>query len=73
MLSIEKCKKILGNKAAKYSDEQLGKIRDELYIAANLAFENWRSSSTKGEDNSSPSVGAQTLVHPNSLLESLGR
>lgn len=60
MLTLQHCKKVLGDKAKNYTDEQIEAIRDELYIAANLAFEHWRkSSSTKGEEKSSLAVGEQ--------------
>ena len=61
MLTIERCKKILGNKAEGLSDEKIEKMRDELYISANLAFEHWRksNSSTKEEESSSLFVGEQ--------------
>jgi len=59
-LSVEQCKKILGDKSKNYTDEQIEVIRDELYILANLAFEHWKScSSTKGEEKSSSLVGEQ--------------
>jgi hypothetical protein len=60
MLSIEHCKKILGERAKNYTDEKLEEIRDELYIIANLAFEHWKHySSTKGEEKSSSFAGEQ--------------
>jgi hypothetical protein len=46
-LSVEKCKKILGDKAANMTDELIEKMRDELYVAANLAFSHWQKSSRK--------------------------
>ena len=59
MLTLEHCKKILGDKAEGLSDENIEAIRDELYIAANFAFENWRksNSSTKKEEASPSFVG----------------
>ena len=44
MLTLEQAKKILGDKAKNYTDEQLETMRDELYIAANLAFNHWQKS-----------------------------
>ncbi len=41
MLSIEQCKKLISDK--KLSDKEVEEIRDELYILANLAFEQWRA------------------------------
>lgn len=66
MLSIEQCKKILGNKAKNYSDELIEAIRDELYVAANLAFAHWQKncSSTKEGENSSAFVGEQPTSTP---------
>ena len=63
MFTLEHCKKILDDKAVGLSDEAIEAIRDELYIAASLAFEHWRkSSSTKGEEKSSLVVGEQPKV-----------
>jgi hypothetical protein len=66
MLSVENCKKILGDKAIGLSDKAVEAIRDELYVAANLAFAHWQKScaSTKGEEKSFLVVGEQ----PNSAL-----
>lgn len=63
MLSLENCKKILGDKAIDLSDEAIEEIRDELYIAANLAFSHWQKncSSTKREEKSSLTVGEQPV------------
>lgn len=63
MLSVERCKKILGDKAVGMTDEFVEKMRDELYIAANLAFANWQKScvSTKGDGLASPFVGTQPI------------
>jgi hypothetical protein len=61
MLTLERCKTILGDKAKDLTDDQVEAMRDELYIEAGLIFENWRksNSSTKGEDDSSSFVGEQ--------------
>lgn len=65
MLSVEQCKKILGERARNYTDEQLEAIRDELYILAGLAFEHWKHcSSTKGEEKSSSFAGEQPASTP---------
>lgn len=66
MLSIEKCKKIFGEKAVKLSDEQLEKVRDELYVAANLSFNHWRKiAAPLREINTEVSRnGSTTHVHP---------
>ncbi len=60
MLSIEQCKKTLGDKSKNYTDGQIEAIRDQLYIAANLAFAHWQKncSFTKGDEKSSLIVGA---------------
>ncbi len=62
MLSIEQSKKILGDKAKNYTDEEIEAIRDTLYVAANLSFEHWRKncSSTKPGEKSPVVVGEQT-------------
>ena len=62
MLTLEQCKKLLGDKAKNYSDEFIEALRDELYVAANLSFEHWRKncSSTEGDGAASLSVGEQT-------------
>jgi hypothetical protein len=61
MLTIERCRKTLADKAVGLSDEQIEAVRDELYIAANLSFEHWHKSrsSTKAEETSSSPVGEQ--------------
>ena len=61
MLTLERCKKILGDKAIGLSDETIEAMRDELYIGANLAFEHFQksNSSTKEEETSSLFVGEQ--------------
>lgn len=48
MLTIEQCKKIIGDK--NLTDKEVEEIRDELYILANLAFEHWRE--TQGDKGS---------------------
>ena len=65
MLTLEQCKKILGNKAQNLTDSEIESIRDELYIAANLAFSHWQKnrSSTKEGEPSPLFVGEQ----PNAL------
>jgi hypothetical protein len=65
MLSVEQCKRILGERAKNYTDEQLEAIRDELYILAGLAFEHWkRYSSAKTEEKSSAFAGVQPASTP---------
>lgn len=65
MLSLEQCKKNLGERARNYTDEQLEAIRDELYILAGLAFEHWKHcSSTKAEEKSSAFAGEQPASNP---------
>lgn len=61
MLAITQCKKVLGEKARDLTDEQIEAIRDQLYIAANLAFTHWQKncSSTKAEELSSLFAGEQ--------------
>lgn len=38
-MSIERCKKLLG-KDARYTDEQVEKIRDFLYVLAEIQLQN---------------------------------
>jgi len=61
LITIKHCRKILGDKARNYTDEQIEAIRDQLYILANLAFGHWQKncSSTKAEEIPSSFVGEQ--------------
>jgi len=43
MISIEKCKKELEKEGARYSKEEIEKIRDILYRLANIEYEEYRS------------------------------
>lgn len=45
-LSIEKCKRLLGKDAARYTDKQIEKIRDFLYELAEIQIQD---SIIKGE------------------------
>lgn len=49
MLSIKQCKKLIADK--NLSDKEVEEIRDELYILANLAFEQWRVTHKKNDTN----------------------
>ncbi len=40
MISIKQCKKLISDKTL--TDAEVEQVRDELYILANLAFEQWR-------------------------------
>ena len=66
MLTITHCKKILGDKAADLSDEDIDALRHEMYVLANLSFSNWKKncSSTKAEELSSLFVGVQPTSNP---------
>ena len=68
MLSLERCKKVLGAAAEKLTDERIESLRDELYIAANLAFAHWQqdSASTKAEGKPSFFAGVQPELAENS-------
>ena len=44
MFTLQQIRKVLGKKAEDLTDEQVEAIRDELYIAANLAFAHWQKS-----------------------------
>jgi len=59
MLTLTHCKKILGNKAADLSDEDIDILRHEMYVLANISFNHWQKkcSSTKTEESSSLFVG----------------
>jgi tRNA A22 N-methylase len=39
MISIQKCREILGDKSAHLSDEQVLSLRDSLYSILNLIFD----------------------------------
>jgi len=41
MISIKKAREILGDKYKNLSDEEIEKIRDEVYQLANLVFDSW--------------------------------
>lgn len=41
MISISKCRKLIGIKAKNMTDEEVEEVRDQLYQLANLAFDNW--------------------------------
>lgn len=71
MFTLEHCRKILGKKADGLTDEQVEAVRDELYIAANLAFSNWQSrcTSAKADESSSTFAGVQPASTPHSLRE----
>lgn len=69
MLSIERCKEILGERGTQLSDEQVLTLRDSLYGIINLIFDNiekkeakkveqYSCSSTAIEEMSSHAVGA---------------
>lgn len=55
MLSIEKCRSILGLSPEEMADEALEEIRDTLYGLAELCFSNWHQ-------NSFPAQGAATAA-----------
>jgi len=68
MLTLTHCKKILGDKAAELSDEDIDVLRHEMYVLANLSFTHWQKncSSTKAEEKSSSFVGEKptsNLLH----------
>jgi len=64
MLTLEQCKKILGDKAKNYSEESIELIRDQLYIAANLSFEHWKKGHclTSGDETNTSSEVSQRLT-----------
>jgi hypothetical protein len=66
MLTLEKCKKILGDKAKNYTDERIEAIRDELYVVANLSFKHWKKSHclTTGDLPTSPVVSQRLAPNP---------
>lgn len=63
MLSVEKCRKLLGKNTEGLSDEAIEQIRGDLYVAANLAFTRWQEShvQAKESDIPSPFVNAQPV------------
>lgn len=46
-IPVEKCKKILNQGERKYSDEEIKKIRDYLYMIGELAYEYYIKSKNK--------------------------
>ncbi|MFA5228642.1 MAG: hypothetical protein WC446_02675 [Candidatus Paceibacterota bacterium] len=64
MLSVEHCKKTLKNNK-ELNEEQVKSIRDELYVLAGVAFDQWKQSfsSTKGEVESSLAGEKPRLSH----------
>lgn len=51
-LSIEYCQKILRKKGFNYTDEQVEKIRDFLYILADIELQNLKKIEHEEESNS---------------------
>jgi hypothetical protein len=47
MLSLERCRKILGDRSKNLSDEQVAVLRDSLYSAVNLIFDNLQKKEMK--------------------------
>ena len=66
MLSIEQCRKRLGDKAKDLTDETIENIRDVLYVQAGLIFDEWRKSHclTSGDSNTSPEVSQRLTPNP---------
>ena len=50
MLPIERCKEILGERAAHLSDAQVVSIRDSLYSIVNLIFDNLQKKEIKKDE-----------------------
>ncbi len=42
MLSISKCKEILSGSGEKYSDEDIKKVRDFLYLLARFEYQHYK-------------------------------
>ncbi len=51
-LSIEYCRKILNKNGFNYTDEQVEKIRDFLYILADIELQNLKKIEHEEESNS---------------------
>jgi len=51
MLSIEKCKKILQENGANYTDEQVKQLRQVIYKMANLDYHLFTATKTKKDAN----------------------
>ncbi len=75
MLSIEQCKKVLGDKVKNLTDESIEEIRDALYIQANLAFNHWQKSRslTEGDNGRSPSASEELASTPTPYRSPCGR
>jgi hypothetical protein len=62
MLSIEQCRKTLGEKAAKLTDEQLVVLRDSLYSTVNLIFDHLQKKEMKkNEKNQNENLTPATI------------
>ncbi len=71
MLSIEKCKQILGAEAEGLTDENLKQLRRELYVLAAIALDMSETSKTSpvidltpGPDNASCVSGDGVPINP---------
>lgn len=53
MLTITRCKEILGERGTHLNDEQVLKLRDSLYGIINLIFDNIEKKTIKKESGSS--------------------
>ena len=56
MLTIERCKEILGERGTQLSDEQVLTLRDSLYGIINLIFDNIEKKTIKQESSSSTTI-----------------
>ncbi|REG99151.1 hypothetical protein C8P67_105323 [Flavobacterium aquicola] len=51
MISIEKCKEILNKSERKFTDDEVKKIRDYLYIAATIENDKFKTETKKDSSN----------------------
>ncbi len=57
MLSIEKCKEVLGNEYAAYTDAEILEIRDLLSLLTEIAIENYYHEDNENEKSSPDEQG----------------
>jgi len=51
MISISKCRKLIGDKAEKMTNKEVEEVRDQFYKLADLAFDSWLENKKQENDN----------------------
>ena len=49
MLSLKEFKKVMGEDAEKYTDEELRQVRDEQHELVSIIFEKWKQDKKDGK------------------------